>query len=272
MKVVSDVTSSSKENSLSDDDKRIAGFPQILWMSECFQQLLLAAFQINIVVADLAMIIAGCTSGWNQSLHIGIGEYLVSLGLCTLGYLCLALCVAEMAGIIAFSGGSFGYVRCTLSPMIGYLCGVCDLLQTVFYTATFVQVVSVALAIATDEHHFADYLPAWYLAVYGVLVLLALPGGRWFWHSAALFTAFSLAALLMYCLMNLDRVDFAKFSTRGVPAFAGSTRDFFATLQVPMIYYVGVDLITLFGEEAQEPQRNIPWAIVLSLGVTVVIA
>ena len=215
--------------------------------------------------------IAGCSSNWNQFLHIGVGEFLISLGLCTLSYVCLALCVAEMAGIIAFSGGSFGYVRCTISPLIGFFCGICDLLQTVFYTAMFVQVVATSLAIAADEHHHKDYLPAWYLAVYGLIIVLALPGGRWFWNVTALFTAFTILLLLMFCLMNTGRLDFAKFATRTVSAFAGSTNDFFATLQVPMFYFVGLELITLYGDEAKDPQKNIPWSLLVSLAITIVV-
>ncbi len=65
---------------------------------------------------DLGIIVAGVVTGWAPALYIGYGEYLINLALCSLAYICLALCIGEMAGIIAFSGGSYGYCRCTLSP------------------------------------------------------------------------------------------------------------------------------------------------------------
>ena len=89
---------------------------------------------------------------------------MISLALCSVGYICLALCVAEMAGAVAFSGGSFGYARCTISPFVGYLVGVYDLLQSGICTALFVDVIAKAFNIALDGTD--EFLPLWWLAIY----------------------------------------------------------------------------------------------------------
>ena len=177
-----------------------------------------------------------------------------------------------MAGIIAFSGGSFGYARCTLSPFIGYLVGMCDLLQSVFYSAVFVDVVAKAFAMASDNQHYLDNLPLWWLTVYGVIILIALPGGKPFWTIMAFFTSLTIVCLLFYCFQNAGRTSFPKFATKEVSPFEGTTHQFFDTLIAPVICYVGVDLITLFGEEVKQPQRTIPWAMLASLLITILFA
>ncbi len=212
---------------------------------------------------------AGVVTGWNSSLYIGYGEYLINLALCSFSYICLSLCIAEMAGIIAFSGGSYGYCRCTLSPFIGYLVGMCDLLQSVLYTASFANVVAVSLAVAVSgEEQSWTYTPLWWIAVYVSLILFALPGGRFFWNSVVGFTVLSMVMMLLYCLGLANKVD-SKFFTLEFPAFAGSAGDFLDNLIVPTVCYVGVDLITLFGEEAKDPQKHIPTAMISAILITI---
>ncbi len=98
-------------------------------------------------------------------MDMGVGEYFICLALCTVGYGCLTLCIAEMAGIIAFSGGSFGYARCTLSPFIGYLVGMCDLLQCVLITSCSVYSVSRLLNIAVTKYHSGLYIPLLWIGI-----------------------------------------------------------------------------------------------------------
>ncbi len=178
-----------------------------------------------------------------------------------------------MAGIIAFSGGSYGYCRCTLSPFIGYLVGMCDLLQSVLYTASFVNVVAVSLSIAVsgETENAWNYTPLWWVVVYISLILFALPGGRFFWNSVIAFTVLSIVMMLIYCLGMANRIE-TKNYTLDYPAFAGSAADFLNNLIVPTVCYVGVDLITLFGDESKDPQKDIPKALIISILVTIVFA
>ena len=205
---------------------------------------------------------------------MGAGEYLISLGLCTLGYICLALCVAEMAGIIAFSGGSFGYARCTLSPFIGYLVGMCDLMQCVFYTATTVYIMAEALSIAIGgEENFLTFLPFWWIAIYTVMILIALPGGRMLWNSIIAFVVLTIAMLLLYVLGCAKLTNFSRYAIgQGIKPFAGSTHDFMNNLIVPTVCYIGVDLVTVFGDEVKNPERNIPYGMLTALLITIIFA
>ena len=208
---------------------------------------------------------------WHYALGEGIGAFLVSLSLCSVAYLCLALCIAELTGIIAFSGGSYGYSRCALSPFIGYIVGICDLLQSVLFTADCVHMVSKALSMAVSGHDYVRYLPCWWIALYGLILVIALPGGRCFWNSMNGFTLMTTVMLLIYCLGNINRLDFNSYATTSdMPTFTGSTRSFFVHLIYPTVCYVGIDFITLYSDEAKEPQRDIPRAIVATQTVNMV--
>ena len=220
----------------------------------------------------LGIIVSGVVTGWNGAIEMGIGEYMISLAICTIGYGCLTLCIAEMAGIIAFSGGSFGYARCTLSPFIGYLVGMCDLLQCVLFTACCVYSVSRALNIAATAVATGPYEPLWWIGVYGFAIVIMLPGGRWMWNSIAAFTILTLLMFMIYGLGVTGHMNFAYWSTKEIPAFNGDTHMFMNNLIVPTICYIGIDLTTIFGDETKEPQRNISYGMIIAFGVTVIIA
>ena len=207
---------------------------------------------------------------WHYALVEGVGNFLISLGLCSLAYLCLAMCIAELAGIVPFSGGSYGYSRCALSPFIGYIVGICDLLQSVMLTALAVHMVSKALSMSVSGHDYVRYLPCWWVALYGLIIVIALPGGRCFWNAMSGYTIMTVVMLLIYCLGNVGRVDFEHNATSEVEAFAGTTRSFFEYLIYPTVCYVGVDFITLYSDEAKEPQRDIPKSIVTTQVVNMV--
>jgi ethanolamine permease len=220
------------------------------------------------------MIMSGVSSGWVEGLTNGTGEYLVSLAMCTLGYVCLALCTAEMVGIVPFSGGSYGYARCTLSPLVGFMVGICDLLQSVYFTAFFVDVVAVALAIATTSDHSQDYmpwLPMWYIVVYAIILSITIFGGRSFWSMMGCFTTVTVVCLVFYGLMSIGQLDFGRFvSSMQYPMFKGTGHQFFAEMMMPTVCFVGIDLLTLFSDETIDAKTTLPKAILTTIAITCV--
>ena len=195
---------------------------------------------------------------------------MISLALCSVGYICLALCVAEMAGAVAFSGGSFGYARCTISPFVGYLVGVYDLLQSGICTALFVDVIAKAFNIALDGTD--EFLPLWWLAIYFFLIVTALLGNRVIWNMVYAVTILTIILMCMYGFGSISRFDFNKWADKEVPRFSGTPHEFINNLIVPTVCYIGVDLITVFGEDTKEPQKNIPRAMVPAMITTVLFA
>ena len=267
---LSEVESAKESERISEAERRFVNIPRLVMMSKL--RVPCSVTHSHIVDSDLAMMVAGSSNGWNHFLYIGAGEYLVSYGICSLAYLCLGLCIAEMASAISFSGGSFGYVRCTLSPMLGFFVGLCDLIQSVFYTAIYAELVAKALAEAAEGMVDSAYLPLYILLVYVTAVLVTLPGGSIFWNITVCLAAASVAVTLLFCLTSAPGLNFNRFAVgQGVGAFEGSARDFFAVLMMPMSYYVGCDHITLFGDEAVQPERTLPRAMLIALTITVLL-
>ncbi len=209
-------------------------------------------------------------SQWQTALHLGTGEFLISLALCAAAYFCLTLCISELAGIIAFSGGSYGYSRCALSPFIGYIVGICDLLQSVMFSAICINKISEAISMLVSGNDYLTYLPCWWIATYTLILLIALPGGRCFWNSMSGFTIMTIVMLLIYTIGNAPRFDFAHHAHQDIPMFAGSSWDFMKELITPAICFVGVDFITLFSDEAKDPQRDIPRGMTGAICFTII--
>lgn len=219
--------------------------------------------------------VSGVSTGWTEGLGIGTGNYLVCFALCAMAYVCVALCVAEMSGMVSFAGGCYGFARCALSPLLGFLVGACDLLQTIIYTASMVHVVAKALSIASTSAAAEDFLPllpVWYLVVYAALIVLALPGVPFLLKCINIATCVTLALLLLYGFMNVSRWDFNHYAQREVSFFAGSAGEFFGELVTPAHCFIGVNLISLFSEEAKDAERTIPRAMLSTLGVMIVFA
>eukprot|EP00981_Chlorochromonas_danica_P015330 scaffold11717_cov179-Ochromonas_danica.AAC.1 len=61
---------------------------------------------------------------WQGGLLLyGVWSFFVATVVCAVFYLVFTCCFAEMVSIIPFSGGCYGYVRCTLGSTIGFLTG-----------------------------------------------------------------------------------------------------------------------------------------------------
>jgi hypothetical protein len=125
-----------------------------------------------------------------------------------------------MMGIIAFSGGSYGYARCTLSPFVGYLVGMCDLLQTILYSAVFVNTIAHPFALASGDPSYLNYLPLWWIAVYTVVIVMFVAARR-----QAVLEHHDLRGMLdlfFYCVPNFPRLNFSEYATEMIPLLPGT--------------------------------------------------
>jgi amino acid permease len=148
----------------------------------------------------------------------------------------------------------------------------CDLLQSVLFTAICVFKVSEAMSMLVSGNDYLTYLPGWFMAVYAFILLIALPGGRCFWVSMSGFTIMTIVLLLIYCLGNAPKFNFPAYASIEVPLFEGDSYDFMKQLIAPAICFVGVDFITLFTDEAKNPQRDLPRSMIGAVTFTIIMA
>eukprot|EP01031_Cornospumella_fuschlensis_P035406 gene35406-42915_t len=90
----------------------------------------------NIYWLGITIVIGGQIIFWNLALKDGFFQFLFSVVVVGGGYVCLTFSLAEMTSILPFAGGSYGYVRCTLGPFIGFIVGCCETMEYVLYVAT----------------------------------------------------------------------------------------------------------------------------------------
>ncbi|MDX3754879.1 amino acid permease [Streptomyces mirabilis] len=229
---------------------------------------------------QLTMISIGATLG--TGIFVVLGEAVpkagpaVTLSFVIAGLTALfsALSYAELAGTIPVAGSSYSYAYATMGELIAWICGWCLVLE---------YGVSVA-AVAVGWGEYLNELLAGTIGVTLPNALSAPPGDGGIFNLPALIVvllamafllggakesarantimvAVKIVALLLFCAIGIQGFKsgnyehFMPLGMAGVSA-AGATL-FFS--------YIGFDAASTAGEEAKDPQRDLPRAIMLSL-------
>ncbi|TWP48040.1 amino acid permease [Lentzea tibetensis] len=238
--------------------------------------------QKTLGVGHLTMISIGATLG--TGIFVVLGEAVpaagpaIVLSFVLAGFTALfsALSYAELAGLIPASGSSYSYTYATLGELIAWVCGWCLVLE---YG---VSVAAVAVGWGQYVNELLDLvagvripdvlsqppgaggvvnIPAVLIVVLAMLVLLG--GAKGSARTNTVLVLIKVGALIMFCA-----VAFTAFKAGNLKPFyplglagmsAGAATLFFS--------YIGFDAASTAGEEAKNPQRDLPRAIILSLVV-----
>ncbi|MEZ3145590.1 APC family permease [Halobaculum sp. MBLA0143] len=194
-----------------------------------------------------------------------------------------ALSYAELASAIPKNGGGYAYIRETFSAPVAFVMG---------WTRWFTYTAAGALYALGFSSNFVEFVhlywgglpagPIWHvgyalLAVVSFVALNALSteasGG-----AETVVTLVKILILGVFILFGISAVSSATFF--GVdPSTTPAVSDFFANgavevlpaMGLTFIAFQGYDLIATVTEEVENPRKNIPRAIFISLGVTVLI-
>lgn len=172
-----------------------------------------------------------------------------------------ALSFAELSSMFTGAGSSYLYVfKGTRSRLLGFITGWLILFETV------VGVAAISMAFGG---YFASLIPIPIMAsALGIIVLLSVVNLIGIKESARLNTVlfimeiggilFVIAAGFLLGQANPDLLDFQL-----TPVLSGAALVFFAML--------GFEMIASESDEAKEPSRTIPYAILLSIGICAVL-
>jgi APA family basic amino acid/polyamine antiporter len=185
-----------------------------------------------------------------------------------------AVCYAELAGAVPVAGSSYSYAYSTLGELVAVIVGACLLLEWgVAGAATAVgwsQYVNelldkifgfqipAALSNAPEEGGIIN-VPAIFLIA--MCALLLIRGVSESAKTNAIMVAIKLAVLVMFIVIGAQGFSsdnlhpFAPFGFGGVMTAAS----------VIFFTFVGLDGVAAAGEEAKNPHRNLPLAILISL-------
>ncbi|MFJ8821877.1 amino acid permease [Streptomyces sp. NPDC102467] len=229
---------------------------------------------------QLTMISIGATLG--TGIFVVLGEAVpkagpaVTLSFVIAGLTALfsALSYAELAGTIPVAGSSYSYAYATMGELIAWICGWCLILEYGVSVAAVavgwgeylnelldgtigVTIPDVLSAPPGDGGIFN--LPALIVVLLAMVFLLG--GAKESARANTIMVVVKIVSLLLFCAIGLKGFQsgnyehFMPLGMAGVSA-AGATL-FFS--------YIGFDAASTAGEEAKNPQRDLPRAIMLSL-------
>ncbi|GAA4230867.1 APA family basic amino acid/polyamine antiporter [Streptosporangium album] len=192
-----------------------------------------------------------------------------------------ALSYAELAGTIPVSGSSYSYAYATLGELVAWVCGWCLMLEYA------VSVAAVAVGWGEYLNRFFHDLLGWRLpasvthspgdqgGVFNLTAILIVLLATWLLmrgtsESATanvIFVMLKIAVLAFFC-----SVAFTAFNTGNLTPFAplGVAGVTAAASQV-FFSYIGFDAASTAGDEARNPKRDLPLAIVFSLVIVTVV-
>ncbi|MGK5501252.1 amino acid permease [Streptomyces sp. URMC 125] len=191
-----------------------------------------------------------------------------------------ALSYAELAGTIPVAGSSYSYTYATMGELTAWVIGWCLILE---YG---VSVAAVAVGWGQYLNELLDgtigvtlpdalsappgdggvvNLPA--LVVVLLAMVLLLGGARESATANAVMVVVKISALLMFCAVAVTGVRAGNY-TPFMPLGVAGVNVAAATL---FFSYIGFDAASTAGEEARNPRRDLPRAIILSLVIVTVL-
>jgi amino acid transporter len=253
----------------ADDDSRVAGHePELKRTLGSFQVFAISFAFISVAVGifatyDELLLSAGPVGVWLWVLA-AVGQTLV------------ALVVAQFAARIALSGSSYQWASRLASPKIGWLFG----WLTFWYLAIGLVALDNALASQAlmpllgmqESEHAARLITVIVLLVQAVLVIASTRLLGWMTSAAVgieLVIVVVLVIALVIALMVTDSGNVGNLTSRGVtagdPSYLAIGGGLMAGMVMGLTTLVGFDSAANLAEEAKDPFRSVPRAIVSSV-------
>ncbi|MBB5155323.1 amino acid permease [Saccharopolyspora phatthalungensis] len=204
----------------------------------------------------------------------------VSFVLAGVAALCSALSYAELAGSVPVSGSAYSYAYATLGELVAWICGWCLLLEygvsvaavavgwggylNEFLQGTVGVTIPDAFAAPPGDGGVFNF-PAALIVLLAVGVLLL--GVRESARATTITTLIKIAVLVFFFAVAITAFrpeNMTPFAPAGFTGISmGASAVFFS--------FIGFDAASTAGEEARNPSRDLPRAIILSLAIVTAI-
>ncbi|MFC9247602.1 amino acid permease [Streptomyces sp. NPDC057136] len=235
---------------------------------------------------QLTMISIGATLG--TGIFVVLGESVpkagpaVTLAFVFAGLTALfsALSYAELAGTIPVAGSSYSYAYATMGELVAWVCGWCLLLEYGVSVAavavgwgdylnelldgTLGVTLPTALSAPPGDGGIFN-LPALIVVVLAMMFLLG--GAKESARANTIMVVVKIAALVLFCaigFMGFKSGNYSNFMPLGIESVGAAGAILFFS-------YIGFDAASTAGEEAKNPKRDLPRAIMLSLVIVTVL-
>eukprot|EP00981_Chlorochromonas_danica_P005475 scaffold1110_cov182-Ochromonas_danica.AAC.2 len=216
----------------------------------------------------ITMVIGGQIIAWREALRQGYWQMVIQTGILAVGYSCLTCSLGEMTSILPFAGGSYGFARCTLGPLFGYLVGLCESLEYIMYVssagASFGDLCMQLFSISDDS-----YKPAFFILLYAVCLPCHLVGGTPFWAVSTMLGVLGLIFVILYLLSSIPKADL--YSRHNGAAFTDGNL-FMEFLNVPAWFFIGIETMPLACNIIENAGTRVPYAMIGALLTLVITA
>ncbi|MFP1628189.1 amino acid permease [Streptomyces sp. 5K101] len=229
---------------------------------------------------QLTMISIGATLG--TGIFVVLGDSVPKAGpavtlafvLAGLTALFSALSYAELAGSIPVAGSSYSYAYATMGELVAWVCGWCLVLEygvsvaavavgwgeylNELLNGTIGMTIPGMLSSAPGEGGIIN-LPGLIVVLLAMVFLLG--GAKESARANTIMVVVKIGALVLFCaigFMGFKSGNYADFMPLGMAGVSAAGASLFFS-------YIGFDAASTAGEEAKNPQRDLPRAIMLSL-------
>ncbi|MEU2724946.1 amino acid permease [Streptomyces smyrnaeus] len=204
----------------------------------------------------------------------------ISFVLAGLTALFSALSYAELAGSIPVSGSSYSYAYATMGELVAWICGWCLVLEYGISVAavavgwgqyldellagTIGVTIPAAVSAPLGEGGFVN-LPA--LAVILLAMVFLMGGAKESARINTTMVVIKIVTLLLFCgigFFGIQADNYAPLAPLGATGVSAAAATLFFS-------YIGFDAASTAGEEAKNPKRDLPRAIMLSLLIVTVL-
>lgn len=227
-------------------------------------------------------VIAGEYSGWNIGLaQGGFGGLLAATVIIGFLYICLCSSIGEMSAALPHTGGAYSFARTALGPWGGFTTGLAENIEFVLAPGANMFFMSSYLAAIFGTP--ASWLPLWWVGGYAAMLLLSMRGLELSMRVVVWITVAAALVLFFFFFVAIPHVDFARnalnIASDGslLPEGNGPWLPFGLTgimLALPFGVYMflAVEQLPLTSEEARNPTRDMPRALILSIVTLIVLA
>ncbi|EQC32200.1 hypothetical protein SDRG_09952 [Saprolegnia diclina VS20] len=211
---------------------------------------------LDVWALGITIVIGGQYFCWNVGFAAGLPLYCVAIVLIGSGYLAMVCSVAEVTSALPFAGGAYGLARCSLGFSVGFLIGMCEILEYIAYVSSSVLSLTQLLLILAPSLETVQ--PLLWLLIYGVSILVQGLGGRIFWRANLMLALVSFGILLLWVLGSASYVEYA--ATAPSSNVDGSFGTFMTNLPLAAWLYVGVEAVSLASDDVENPKAVVPKA------------
>ncbi|MFE6844229.1 amino acid transporter [Streptomyces sp. NPDC057686] len=240
----------------------------------------------SLTMWQLTMISIGATLG--TGIFVVLGEaapkagpaVTISFIIAGLTALFSALSYAELAGSVPVSGSSYSYSYATMGEFIAWVCGWCLVLEYAVSVAavavgwgqylnelldgTIGVTIPKAVSAPLGEGGFIN-LPS--LIVVLLAMVFLMRGAKESARINTIMVAVKIVTLVLFIgigVMGIKSGNYAPLAPLGVTGISAAASTLFFS-------YIGFDAASTAGEEAKNPKKDLPRAIMLSLGIVTIL-